>query len=138
MSALKVIQVLDLSQNNLSGQIPKYLEQLPLLRLLNLSSNNLEGEVPKLGIFQNASAISIAGNSMLCGGITELQLPACPRPPTKKQGKAIIIGVVAVVFFLFLLSSFLAIRFLLTKSSRKTTSTSFMRQLSGGYLHNAL
>ncbi|XXG58657.1 hypothetical protein AAC387_Pa04g0914 [Persea americana] len=126
LSSLKSTQVLDLSNNNLSGQIPKYLEELPFLHLLNLSSNILEGEVPTLGIFRNTSAISLSGNRKLCGGISELQLPACPRLPTKKQGRAIVKGVVAVGFFL-LLSSFLAIRFLLTKSTKKPTSTSFMR-----------
>ncbi|OVA02667.1 Protein kinase domain [Macleaya cordata] len=53
------IQEIDLSSNNLSGQIPRYLETVPFLEKLNLSFNNLEDEVPEEGIFRNASAISI-------------------------------------------------------------------------------
>ncbi|KAL6128112.1 hypothetical protein ACLB2K_071468 [Fragaria x ananassa] len=71
------LKCLDLSQNPLSGHIPKDLQRLPFLIYLNLSLNNLEGEVPKEGVFRNISAISLAGNTKLCGGISELQLPEC-------------------------------------------------------------
>ncbi|XP_058070975.1 probable LRR receptor-like serine/threonine-protein kinase At3g47570 [Magnolia sinica] len=84
---LKGIKGLDLSRNNLSGQIPKYLEEFHFLQNLNLSFNNFEGEVPKGGIFRNASAISVVGNSKLCGGIPELQLPGCLKQASKKREK---------------------------------------------------
>ncbi|KAI9157050.1 hypothetical protein LWI28_016078 [Acer negundo] len=85
MSSLKGIRQLDLSRNNLSGQIPKFLETLHLEKL-NLSFNAFEGEVPMEGIFTNASAISVVGNSnRLCGGIAELQLPKCPNNDPKKD-----------------------------------------------------
>ncbi|KDO54507.1 hypothetical protein CISIN_1g003368mg [Citrus sinensis] len=77
--SLKDLREIDLSQNNLSGKIPISLERLPL-EYLNLSFNDLEGQVPTKGIFANASAISVSGNSnRLCGGIPELQLPKCPK-----------------------------------------------------------
>ncbi|KAM7473865.1 hypothetical protein LguiB_021108 [Lonicera macranthoides] len=53
------------------------MEKLPYLEYLNRSFNELEGEVPKKGAFGNASAISILGNSKLCGGIEELKLASC-------------------------------------------------------------
>lgn len=81
---LKGIQELDLSHNNLSGPIPKFLQDFSFLQYLNLSSNNFEGEVPKTGIFRNLSAVSVLGNSGLCGGEPELDLPACP---SKAGGK---------------------------------------------------
>ncbi|PRQ59416.1 putative protein kinase RLK-Pelle-LRR-XII-1 family [Rosa chinensis] len=85
LSALRGLQYLDLSQNNLSGHIPKDLQWLPFLNYLNLSSNNLEGEAPKGGVFQNTSAISLNGNTKLCGGVSELQLPTCPIKVPKQR-----------------------------------------------------
>ncbi|KAK2972562.1 hypothetical protein RJ640_022413 [Escallonia rubra] len=82
-SALKGLQELDLSNNNLSGKIPSYLGELRLEKL-NLSSNRPNGEVPKQGVFLNASAVSLVGNSNLCGGIIDLKLPPCPSPNAKK------------------------------------------------------
>ncbi|XP_031257533.1 probable LRR receptor-like serine/threonine-protein kinase At3g47570 [Pistacia vera] len=84
-SSLRGIRDIDLSHNNLSGQIPKFLETLSLENL-NLSFNNFEGEVPSKGVFANASAISIVGNSnLLCGGIAELYLPKCVNNESKKE-----------------------------------------------------
>ncbi|XP_077225108.1 receptor kinase-like protein Xa21 [Tasmannia lanceolata] len=110
LGSLKGIRELDLSHNNLSGKIPEYLEKFRGLEYLNLSFNDLEGEVPKEGIFQNASAISVHGNNKLCGGILELQLPACPLHIYNKRGKShsllVIISIASVVLFLIILSFF--------------------------------
>nr|XP_023876767.1 probable LRR receptor-like serine/threonine-protein kinase At3g47570 [Quercus suber] len=78
LASLRGLRHLDVSQNNLSGPIPKGLEMLPFLEFLNLSFNNFEGEVPTEGIFKNTSVISLIGNTNLCGGIPQLQLPKCP------------------------------------------------------------
>ncbi|KAK3185154.1 hypothetical protein Dsin_032440 [Dipteronia sinensis] len=78
LSSLKGIREIDFSRNNLSCEIPKFLESLRLEKL-NLSFNDLQGEVPRKGIFANVSAISVIGNSRLCGGIAKLQLPKCPN-----------------------------------------------------------
>ncbi|KAK9081978.1 hypothetical protein Syun_030960 [Stephania yunnanensis] len=87
-SSLQGLTFLDLSQNNFSGQIPMFLQNLSSSwRYLNLSFNNFEGAMPTQGIFQNASAFSILGNNKLCGGISELQLPACPIIKQKRFGK---------------------------------------------------
>ncbi|XP_004309195.1 PREDICTED: probable LRR receptor-like serine/threonine-protein kinase At3g47570-like [Fragaria vesca subsp. vesca] len=85
LASLKGLQYLDLSRNNLSSQIPKDLKRLPFLVYLNLSFNDLEGEVPKEGVFRNTSATSLDGNTKLCGGVPELQLPACPIVVLKKR-----------------------------------------------------
>ncbi|XP_024174020.1 probable LRR receptor-like serine/threonine-protein kinase At3g47570 isoform X2 [Rosa chinensis] len=85
LATLRGLQYLDLSRNNLSGHIPKDLQRLSFLIYLNLSSNNLEGEVPKEGVFRNKSALSLDGNTKLCGGISELQLPACPIKVPKQR-----------------------------------------------------
>ncbi|KAJ0525101.1 putative protein kinase RLK-Pelle-LRR-XII-1 family [Helianthus annuus] len=84
LSSLKGLVKLDISHNNLSGQIPRFLEALPL-EYLNLSYNGFENDVPTIGVFANASAFSVVGNSRLCGGIVELGLPKCKE--TKKHKK---------------------------------------------------
>ncbi|XP_058109929.1 probable LRR receptor-like serine/threonine-protein kinase At3g47570 [Magnolia sinica] len=88
-TTLRGLQFLDLSRNNLSGKIPEYLEKLLVLWYLNLSFNNFEGELPKQGVFGNASQVSVLGNSMLCGGIQELQLPPCSSQTSKKGGMSL-------------------------------------------------
>ena len=82
---LKGIKFLDLSCNNLSGQIPIYLAKSFSLENLNLSMNNLEGEVPEEGIFKNTSAVELFGNRRLCGGIKQLRLRSCPSGKHKKH-----------------------------------------------------
>ncbi|XP_059665777.1 probable LRR receptor-like serine/threonine-protein kinase At3g47570 isoform X2 [Cornus florida] len=89
LSNLKVIQGLDLSRNNFKGKIPDYFKSFQLLQYLNLSYNNFDGMVPIEGVFGNASAISIMGNSKLCGGIPELQLPRCNFMDPKKNGSTL-------------------------------------------------
>ncbi|XP_028084230.1 putative receptor-like protein kinase At3g47110 [Camellia sinensis] len=84
LSFLRGIRELDLANNNLSGEIPVFLEGFRLLQDLNLSFNNFEGVVPTQGVFSNTSAISVVGNSKLCGGVAELQLPKCNFKVDKK------------------------------------------------------
>uniref|UniRef100_A0A7N0TAK3 non-specific serine/threonine protein kinase n=1 Tax=Kalanchoe fedtschenkoi TaxID=63787 RepID=A0A7N0TAK3_KALFE len=74
LGRLRSLTHLDLSDNNLSGPIPKDLASIANLQNLNLSFNKLEGEVP---LFKNASAVSVVGNSGLCGGNPELHLQTC-------------------------------------------------------------
>ena len=68
-------------------------------------------EVPMKGIFTNASAISIAGNNRLCGGIAKLQLPKCPNNDPKKDSLSllfkILISIASVVLGLILMLSFI-------------------------------
>ncbi|XP_031121898.1 probable LRR receptor-like serine/threonine-protein kinase At3g47570 [Ipomoea triloba] len=81
--SLKSITHLDISSNKLTGEIPRDLQKLPLLQYLNLSFNDLEGEVPTVGVFSEATNVSLLGNKKLCGGIPELKLPPCPVKKTK-------------------------------------------------------
>ena len=70
--------MLNLSHNNLSGSISPSLGNLQALEQLDLSFNNLKGDVPTEGIFKNATSTLIDGNQGLCGGPLELHLLACP------------------------------------------------------------
>ncbi|CAN6710443.1 unnamed protein product [Malus baccata var. baccata] len=85
LSSLRGIETLSLACNNLSGTIPKFLENFTFLQSLNLSYNNLEGAVPIEGVFRNATATSIQGNTKLCGGIPEFQLPQCEFRHSSKR-----------------------------------------------------
>lgn len=87
LSSLRGLQDLDLSRNKLSGHIPSFLQKISFNHL-NLSFNQFDGRVPTGGVFKNASAISLAGNNKLCGGIPELQLPACPQRELRKKSKS--------------------------------------------------
>lgn len=54
--------------NNLSGPIPETMTMLSLLSHLNLSYNNLSGEIPYGGqLFSLLDPSIYAGNSALCG-----------------------------------------------------------------------
>ncbi|RYR46198.1 hypothetical protein Ahy_A07g031960 [Arachis hypogaea] len=87
LGSLLSLEVLDLSNNNFSSSIPHQLVNLTLLKTLNLSFNHLSGEVPVGGVFNNITAISLTGNKNLCGGIPQLNLPACPVFPLQKKHK---------------------------------------------------
>lgn len=96
-SGWKGLQRLDLSNNNLSGQISRFLQDSRSIYYLNLSFNHVVGDVPVEGIFSNASAISIQGNRHLCGGINELHLPPCSFPSKRKYPVKVVISLVPTV-----------------------------------------
>ncbi|KAM0996235.1 hypothetical protein ACFX2C_006264 [Malus domestica] len=85
MSSVRGIQDLDLSRNNFSGEIPHFLEGFRFLNNLNLSFNQFWGVVPTGGVYKNASAISVIGNTNLCSPVANLKLPKCKSIETKTQ-----------------------------------------------------
>ncbi|XP_058222994.1 probable LRR receptor-like serine/threonine-protein kinase At3g47570 [Rhododendron vialii] len=145
LNQLKGIQFIDLSRNNLSGQIPEFLGELTSLQSLNLSYNTFEGEVPNDGLFKNISAFSVVGNSKLCGGVEELQLPAClAKVFQKKKGplnNKVIIPVITMSFIVMILLCIATIIFRIRRSRREISSAlPFQREypkLSYAELHQA-
>ncbi|KAH0776451.1 hypothetical protein KY290_007862 [Solanum tuberosum] len=85
LSSLRSLEYMDLSHNHFVGRIPKFLAELVSLKFLNLSYNDLEGEVPLKGAFRNTSAVSLVGNSELCGGIPEFEMPKCSNKVASRR-----------------------------------------------------
>ncbi|WJX19991.1 non-specific serine/threonine protein kinase [Trifolium repens] len=134
LSSLKGLLQLDLSRNNLSGSIPQELQNNSVLEWFNASFNKLEGEVPLLGIFQNASRVSLTGNDGLCGGVSKLNLRLCPPKDLKKKKhhthRKLIIIIFSIAFLLLL--SFVLTFFIykiMRKRQRKASTDSTIEQL---------
>ncbi|XP_019464530.1 PREDICTED: receptor protein kinase-like protein ZAR1 [Lupinus angustifolius] len=58
---------LNLSFNHLSGKIPKSLGKLPSTVSFDLSNNNLTGQIPETGSFSNQGPTAFLNNPSLCG-----------------------------------------------------------------------
>ncbi|WRX22006.1 Leucine-rich repeat - like 10, partial [Theobroma cacao] len=77
------LESLDLSQNKLSGKIPQQLANLNFLASFNISCNNLEGHISRGAQFNTFNNDSYAGNSRLCGYplSKECENPEVLQPP---------------------------------------------------------
>ncbi|XP_030961108.1 receptor-like protein EIX2 [Quercus lobata] len=62
---LKLVRLIDLSSNNLSGSIPTEISNLSKLRFLNLSRNHLMGEIPeKIGSMKDLESVDLSRNHL--------------------------------------------------------------------------
>ncbi|XP_027941327.1 probable LRR receptor-like serine/threonine-protein kinase At3g47570 [Vigna unguiculata] len=126
LGSLGTLEFLDLSNNNFSSTIPVELQKLSYLNALNLSFNHLYGEVPTGGVFNNVTVISLIGNKDLCGGIPQLNLPACSKLPSKKHKWSFIkklICIIAIVVGVGLVTSTLFISIYLFRKRPITAKT---------------
>jgi len=64
---LRSLDFLDLSRNNLTGQIPSSLSQIDGMGKLDLSHNSLSGRIPSGRHFETFDRSSFEGNNDLCG-----------------------------------------------------------------------
>ncbi|XP_048425283.1 LRR receptor-like serine/threonine-protein kinase EFR [Pyrus x bretschneideri] len=135
MAALRAIRDLDLSRNNLSGEIPQFSDDLVFLVNLNLSFNEFWGSVPTEGVLKNASSISIVGNTGLCGGIANLQLPKCNSKGSTKGGSSRNLKlIVPLVSGLAFLGIAMALSYFFLCSPRKNIEETPRRTLTNTYL----
>lgn len=114
---LNFLNMLNLSHNNLSGTIPFELSDLQQLQMLDLSYNHLEGKVPRNGVFEDAAAISLAGNWGLCGGAPNLHLASCDPASRKSQRQYYLIKILIPIFGFMSLA--ILIYFILTEKVRR-------------------
>ncbi|KAM4099875.1 hypothetical protein ACB094_05G025600 [Castanea mollissima] len=62
---LKLVRLIDLSSNNLSGSIPAEISNLSMLRFLNLSQNHLMGKIPeKIGSMKELESVDLSRNHL--------------------------------------------------------------------------
>ncbi|KAF5187167.1 Receptor kinase-like protein xa21 [Thalictrum thalictroides] len=101
---LKSLAYINLSSNELSGTITS-LNFSEVVQVLDLSRNQLEGDVPREGVFLNSTVISLDGNVNLCGGMPVLELPECVVHGKNTGGRKIkliigtVVGSVAIIIF---------------------------------------
>jgi len=114
---LTSLSMLTLSHNDLSGTIPATLQ---LVTKLDLSYNHLQGEIPTEGVFSNASAVSLDGNSGLCGGVSELHRPPCSVPTRRNKIRYYLIRVLIPLFGFMSLILLVYFIFLERRMSRRT------------------
>ncbi|KAE8731707.1 homeobox-leucine zipper protein ATHB-8-like [Hibiscus syriacus] len=75
---MPVLGHLDLSENQLSGEVPQQLGKMESLIQLNISHNHLQGSLPSTGAFLAINSSAVAGND-LCGGDETSGLPPCKK-----------------------------------------------------------
>lgn len=79
--SLSNLEYIDLSRNNLSGSLPKEIEKLSHLVTFNISHNNITGELPAGGFFNTIPLSAVTGNPSLCGSIVNRScLSVHPKP----------------------------------------------------------
>ncbi|KVI06247.1 Concanavalin A-like lectin/glucanase, subgroup [Cynara cardunculus var. scolymus] len=129
LRSLRALENLDISHNNFTGHIPSYLEAMPLENL-NISFNGFEGEVLKRGVFSNASAVSIVGNTRLCGGISELRLSKC----SSKKKNRLSLAVILVISIISVLLCAAVVLFFVFYRRKREVQDDPLEQISGDSL----
>ncbi|XVF24093.1 hypothetical protein REPUB_Repub13aG0097600 [Reevesia pubescens] len=127
LSSLKGLLELDISDNNFSGEIPKFLVNFEFLRYLNLSFNDFEGTIPSEGVFKNAKAIFVEGNSKLCGGVPEFHLYGCDLKGSNKRSNNSLklkVAIASAILGVILVFSFLLLFYFRKKKKQSATPTS--------------
>jgi len=81
ISEISILEQLDLAKNNLSGQIPQELSKLTMLASLDVSFNKLCGPIPIGTQFDTFSETSFQRKKCLCGYPLQTCQNSTKRPP---------------------------------------------------------
>ncbi|KAG8367261.1 hypothetical protein BUALT_Bualt16G0054100 [Buddleja alternifolia] len=122
------LETLDLSHNNLSGNIPKSLEGLRYLTYFDVSFNYLSGQIPSGGPFRNFGSQFFASNEGLCGDL-RYGVPKCRNAASQKRN--IILRVVYALLGVSALVFVMAIAYVFRRYRKKETVES-QRDLTSG------
>lgn len=125
---LQSLQVLELQENYLDGQIPPF--DQPSLISFNVSYNHLVGPIPETFVLQRFSKNSFDNNSNLCGKPLDISCPAespaiPPSPSVERNKKRIqvwIIPLIAISAALLLFLMIISILFCKRRASGKETT----------------
>ncbi|KAK4783610.1 hypothetical protein SAY86_007984 [Trapa natans] len=80
------LNYLNLSYNNLSGEIPPgFASEIPGNATLDLAFNGLTSKIPESAIFMNQEPRSFSGNPKLCGAPTKNPCPIPSSPSTSRK-----------------------------------------------------
>ncbi|KAL6622809.1 hypothetical protein ACP70R_032688 [Stipagrostis hirtigluma subsp. patula] len=98
LSYMRTLYQIDLSTNNLVGNLPNSFSNIEILALtyLNLSHNTLENSIP-----DSFHQLSVMGNPRLCGGAPRLGFPPCADKPHRTHGRHILKFVLPIVTIAF-------------------------------------
>ncbi|WJX10636.1 non-specific serine/threonine protein kinase [Trifolium repens] len=78
LGQLNCLETLNLSHNNLSGNIPLSSGEMLRLTTVDISYSQLEGPIPTIPAFQKANIEEMRNNKDLCGNVSSLK--PCPTP----------------------------------------------------------
>ncbi|XP_022764486.1 probable LRR receptor-like serine/threonine-protein kinase At3g47570 [Durio zibethinus] len=125
LCSLRGLTSLDIADNNLTGEIPEFLVSFGSLRYLNLSFNDFNGMIPIEGVFKNATATFLEGNSKLCGGIPELHFSKCnSKTSIKRSSNSLKLKITVVIVILGVTSVFLFLVILWLRKKKEQPTTS--------------
>ena len=148
---LTSLQVLELQENYLHGQIPPF--DQPSLTSFNVSYNHLSGPIPQTSVLLRFPESSYGNNSDLCGDPLDKLCPIEPPAPSpapfsapppfamppipevrpKNRYRAWTVAVIGAAAALILLSLIIVIAFLFRK--RQTSGKEVRRNDSAGKIH---
>ncbi|XAR71432.1 Non-specific serine/threonine protein kinase [Bertholletia excelsa] len=126
LGTLPVLTYLDLAGNSFSGEIPPELANLKL-NIFNVSDNNLDGQVPA-ALDTEFFAPSLVGNPDLCSPDLK-QLPLCPKSESIKAywiGTLVAVSVLLIVSFIWLVKTKIP-NLLLKQKQLSWQTTTFQR-----------
>ncbi|KAI3782375.1 hypothetical protein L2E82_12420 [Cichorium intybus] len=101
ISSMDALQIIDLHNNSLDGEIPSYLGTITSLQQLNLADNDFSGPIPTSLSKNNKLKLTVTGNPSLCtSGKSCSSSPASRSNKKKSSTLPVVLGVTIPTFLL--------------------------------------